>query len=202
MIGMLSIGSFVYGLFSPLGIAGLLLALFVIFYLDATFVPTLPELFTVIIFMAYPVVLFGVVMVFTLSAAEFGGVTTLYLVVKKFSLPERFRKRILEYSKFLVVPDEKIILLNRIAPVIPFLGAFIATCEWPYGRSVAYNFAGGIVKYGLIIAMASYLLSLFSSGWQAELLTLSAIAVLIGSSYALSVYRKKRIMRTAAGGKV
>ena len=82
MILMLSLGSFIYDIFSPLGVGGLLLTLFVIFYFDATFVPTLPELFTVIIFIANPTPVFGVLMVATLSTAEFCGVTTLYLLEK------------------------------------------------------------------------------------------------------------------------
>lgn len=200
MILMLSLGSFIYGIFSPLGAVGLLLTLFVIFYFDATFFPTLPELFTVIIFLADPSPLFGLLMVAALSGAEFAGVTTLYLLVRRFRLPEWMRKRILAYSKFLIVPDEKIILLNRVAPVIPFLGAFIATCEWPYGRSVVYNFIGGVVKYSLIIVMASYFLSVFSAEWEAELVTIVAVAFLIALSYLLSVRRRRKLMSSRAGG--
>lgn len=200
MILMLSLGSFIYDIFSPLGVGGLLLTLFVIFYFDATFVPTLPELFTVLIYIANPTPVFGILMVATLSVAEFCGVTTLYLLVRRFRLPEWMRKRLLSYTKFLLVPDEKIILLNRVAPVIPFLGAFIATCEWPYGRSVIYNFVGGAVKYSLIIVMASYFLSVFSVGWEAELITILAIAVLIAASYLLSVRRRRKLIGSQSGG--
>ena len=107
---------------------------------------------------------------------------------------------LLSYTKFLLVPDEKIILVNRVAPVIPFLGAFIATCEWPYGRSIVYNFAGGAVKYSLIIVMASYLLSIFSVGWEAELITILAVAVLIAASYLLSLRRRSKLMSSQTGG--
>lgn len=200
MIGMLSIGSFVYGLFSPLGIAGLLAALFVIFYFDSTIIPMVPELFTVIIFMAHPSTLFGILMVLTLSAGEFSGLTTLYLVVRRFRLPARIRNRIQQYSKFLLIPDEKMILLNRIAPVIPFLGAFIATCDWPYGKSVAFNFTGGLIKYSLIIALASYVLVVFSSSLTAELITIVAILALMGLSYSLSVIRRRSIAGRNTGG--
>src|SRR5207249_9507820 len=44
---------------------------------------------------------------------------------------------------FLGVPDERAILLNRIAPVVPFVGAFIATLRWNYRRSMAsWRWAG------------------------------------------------------------
>ncbi len=198
---MLSIGSLVYGIFGPLGIFGLLAALFIIFYFDATVLPTLPELFTVIIFLAHPVPLFGVLMVATLSAAEFCGVTTLYLLVRRYALPQWMRRRIVDYSKFLIVRDEKVILVNRVAPIIPFLGAFMATCDWPYGRSVVYNFAGGAVKYGLIIIMASYLLSLFSNEMLAEIVTIITVLALICASYLMSAYRKRR-MRPVPPGEV
>lgn len=200
MIWMLSIGSFVYGLFSPLGIGGLLLTLFLIFYFDATFIPTLPELFTVVIFMAQPTPSFAVLMVITLSVAEFCGVTTLYILFTRFRLPAWMKKRIVGYSKFLIVPDEKAILLNRVAPVIPFLGAFIATCDWPFGRSILYNFAGGAAKYSLLIAMASTLLYYLSNGTLAELFTIAAVAVLIGVSFMLSSVRRRRMRKGAEGG--
>lgn len=197
---MLSIGQFVYDLFQPLGVLGLLAALFVIFYFDSTLVPTLPELFTVIIFLAHPVPIFGLMMIVTLCAAEFSGVTTLYLVVRKYTLPEWMRRRIVEYSRFLVVRDEKIILFNRIAPVIPFLGAFIATCEWPYGRSIFYNFMGGVVKYSLIVVMASYFLVLFSDQTLAEVMTVVAVLALVSTSFVLSVRRKRKLQRSTSGG--
>ncbi len=197
---MLSIGQFVYDLFQPLGVYGLLAALFLIFYFDSTLIPTLPELFTVIIFLAHPVPIFGVMMIATLCAAEFCGVTTLYLVVRKYTLPQWMRRRIVEYSRFLVVRDEKMILLNRIAPVIPFLGAFIATCEWPYGRSILYNFVGGVAKYSLIVVMASYFLLLFSDQTLAEVITVVAVLALVGFSYLLSVRRKKKLEQSSAGG--
>lgn len=199
MMRMLSVGSFIYVVFRPLGVGGLLLALFVIFYFDATLFPTLPELFTVIIFLAHPVPIFGVAMVLTLSAAEFSGVTTLYLLVRKFKLPDWIGRRIKGYTRFLIIPNEKIILLNRVAPVIPFLGAFIATCNWPYGRSVAFNFIGGGTKYSLIILMASSLLSFFTNSSEAETVTIAAIILLIGVSYTLSTVRRSKMTRLPGG---
>ena len=155
MIRTITVGQFVYAFFRPYGESGLLLALFVIFYLDATFFPTLPELFTVIIFLAMPKPEFGLLMLVTISIAEFSGITSLYYIVKYYDLPNWIKNKMVSYSKLFIVKDEKVILLNRIAPVIPFLGAFIATCRWPYAKSIFYNFGAGGVS-GNIHFLSAY----------------------------------------------
>lgn len=190
---MITVGQFVYALFRPYGESGLILALFIIFFLDATFFPTLPELFTVVIFLAMPTSSFALLMLATISVAEFSGINSLYYIVKHHDLPLWIKSKMISYSRFFIVKDEKIILLNRVAPVIPFLGAFIATCEWRYGRSLAYNFIGGIVKYALIILLASFLLSVFSNQFEAEVITIVTVGLLIGFSAYLSNREKRRL---------
>ncbi len=190
---MITVGQFVYALFRPYGESGLLLALFIIFFLDATFFPTLPELFTVVIFLAMPEPGFGLLMLATISVAEFSGINSLYYIVKHHDLPLWIKSKMVAYSRYFILKDEKIILVNRVAPVIPFLGAFIAACEWHYGRSILYNFIGGIVKYALIILLASLLLSIFSNQLEAEIITLVAVGSLIVSSVYLSNREKKRL---------
>jgi membrane protein YqaA with SNARE-associated domain len=193
VIRTITVGQFVYAFFRPYGESGLLLALFVIFYLDATFFPTLPELFTVIIFLAMPKPEFGLLMLVTISIAEFSGITSLYFIVKYYDLPNWIKNKMVSYSKLFIVKDEKVILLNRIAPVIPFLGAFIATCRWPYAKSIFYNFLGGLSKYLLIILLATLLLSVFSNQLEAELITLAAIGTVIGISAYLSSRERKKL---------
>ncbi len=190
---MITVGQFVYALFRPYGETGLLLALFIIFFLDATFFPTLPELFTVVIFLAMPISGFALLMLAIISIAEFSGINSLYYIVKHHDLPLWIKSKMIAYSRFFIVKDEKIILMNRVAPVIPFLGAFIATCEWHYGRSIAYNFIGGLVKYALIILLASFLLSIFSNQFEAEVITIVAVGSLIGVSAYLSNREKRRL---------
>jgi membrane protein YqaA with SNARE-associated domain len=190
---MITVGQFVYALFRPYGETGLLLALFLIFFLDATFFPTLPELFTVIIFLAMPVPVFALLMLATISVAEFSGINSLYFIVKHHDLPAWIKSKMISYSRFFIVKDEKIILVNRVAPVIPFLGAFIAICQWHYWKSIVYNFTGGLVKYTLIILLASFLLIIFSNQFEAEVVTIVAIGVLIGVSAFLSHREKRRL---------
>ncbi len=47
---MADIGTIVNGLFQPLGLAGGLAGLFILFYINAVAVPTLPEVFLVLVF--------------------------------------------------------------------------------------------------------------------------------------------------------
>ncbi|MBX8631950.1 MAG: hypothetical protein KIY12_04955 [Thermoplasmata archaeon] len=132
-------------------------------------------------------------MLLTISIAEFSGITSLYFIVKYYELPTWIRSKMLSYSRLFILKDEKVILLNRVAPVIPFLGAFIATCRWPYAKSIFYNFIGGISKYLLIILLASFLLSVFSNQFEAEIITLFAVATIIGVSAYLSSRERKRL---------
>jgi len=184
--------AFLFNAFRPYGYAGLLAALFLIFYLDATVFPTLPELFTVLIFMALPTLTFALMMLAVISFSEFFGISTLYTAFRRFKLPDWMRRKLVIYSKFFALKDERVILVNRIAPVIPYLGAFIATCDWPYGRSLWYNFIGGMLKYALIIAMAGFILSFFGNALVSGLFTIVAVLTLIAVSWFLSFKEKRK----------
>src|SRR2546428_2923795 len=56
-----------------------------------------------------------------------------------------------KWTSFLLVQDERVILMNRAVPVIPMVGAFIATLGWDYRRSMAYVAIGGLAKYAILL---------------------------------------------------
>ena len=91
---------------------------------------------------------------------------------------------------FLAVRDERVILVNRIAPAVPFTGAFIAVCGWNLRRSLAYVLIGGVAKYVLL------LLLVIGLGWAfepslARLVTIVAVIVLVVASLLAGWYRGK-----------
>ena len=191
----MGIGEFVYDLFGGSGEWGLLLCIFLIFLLDAFLFPTLPELFFVIAYMGGQEygggLAFDGALLLMAILAELVGIFTLYYVVKHVRVPKKIEKLINMYTKFLLLGDERLLLLNRIAPMIPFAGAFIAISKWNPYKSAAYIVIGCVVKYGFIMLLADFFYSFFGSS-QAELFTIIMIFAVIGISVAASVIVKKR----------
>lgn len=188
---MFSLGDTIYSLFSSGGHAGMLIALALIFLIDAVIFPTLPELFTVLIFWYDPTPAWGILMMLVISAVEIVGLTTIYTIVKRVRVPSWIERRMKQYSGMLVSSDEKIILINRFAPVLPFVGAFVAVNDWSLRRAIYYTLIGSWIKYGLIILLAQSFYIFFTKGF-AERATILLVFAVIGISLLLSYLRKKR----------
>lgn len=195
---MTDIGTFFIDLFRPLGLWGGLLCIFLLFYIDAIIFPTVPELFTVAIYAsgqyhgAEPVS-YAVAILVTLVVAEVLGAMTLYCVVRRARLPDRVRRIVKRYQAFLLCPDERMILINRVAPILPFLGAFIALAGWDLKKSLIYLVLGGAVKYGLILALSGLFFTFFSDRTTATTVTMIMVIVIIILSMIVSYYRKRRM---------
>jgi uncharacterized membrane protein YdjX (TVP38/TMEM64 family) len=196
---MADISQWIYDLLSPLGIGGLLLCIFLLFFIDAILFPTIPELFAIIIFSVYPTPWFAVEILATIAVAEVLGLTLLWLIVKNLHIPKKVQDALNRYTKFLIFQDEKIILLNRLAPVLPFMGAFVAVCNWSYKRCLAYTLIGGMIKYGIILALGSIFFSYLESG-VATTITIILVLVIIAISIIYSIMRKKKMTRTCEPG--
>ncbi|MEI6796253.1 MAG: hypothetical protein WCK39_05250 [Methanomassiliicoccales archaeon] len=186
------IGKIIYEALHSLGFVGILLCVFVLFYIDAVFFPTVPELFAVGFFMANPTPEFAVMILLTIVIAEVLGLATMYIIVKALGLPRRIAAVLERYSQLLIVRDERVILLNRIAPILPFVGAFAATCRWNFKKCIIYTVIGGVVKYGAILALSSIIFSYLGSD-QAKIITTVLILFIVGLSIVLSMRRKKRL---------
>ena len=191
----INIGQVIYDLFGDNGDLGVLLCIFLIFLLDALLVPTLPELFFILGFMAgaehnTPIV-FGCELLLMAILAELVGILSLYYVVKHIRIPKKIEKLVDTYTKFLVMGDERLLLLNRIAPMIPFAGAFIAIAKWDLKKSIFYIVLGCVLKYGIIMLLSNIFLDFFSSD-QAQLFMIIMIVVVIAVSMVLSIVVKKR----------
>ncbi len=194
---MTDIGTMVYDLFQPLGIYGGLVCIFILFYVDAILFPTVPELFTVIIFTTVPLnpgpslLMYAGGVLATIVVAEITGVITLYMIVKRAKVPERICEVIRRYQAFLFCRDERMILVNRIAPVVPFLGAFIAVTRWSLKKSLAFVVIGGVLKYGIILALSGLFVVYFSQG-TARIATVVMVLLIILLSVIVSYYRKRK----------
>lgn len=188
---MLGIGEFIYDLFQPLGANGMLVCIFLLFYIDAIIFPTLPELFTVIIYMAIPELWFAGAILIIIAVSEVLGLSTLYLVTKRINVPARIADLMNRYRRFLIVSDERMIMVNRFAPVLPFMGAFVAVCNWSYSKAVIYTVVSGMIKYGAILSASQVFFVYFSEG-TAETVTIIMVLAILAVSAVVSIRRRSR----------
>ncbi len=187
---MMNIGEWLYEIFGN-NEWGMILCIFLIFILDALLFPTLPELFFAIGCMYKPTMLYGLELLITAMIAEIIGIMMLYLVVSRVKIPERVEKIANKYTGFLILGDERLLLLNRVAPMIPFAGAFIAIMKWDLKKSLAYIILGCLLKYGLIMMMSNVFFNYFNSDMATTITLIFVIAVII-ISFLISVIFKRR----------
>ncbi len=157
---MASLDEFLAALFGSLGPVGSLLALLLIFAGDAALFPALPEAWIVVTYAYRPEVtdplVWTALLLGTAVVGDVLGTTALYAVVRRVlvegrRMPGWLERGMQRWTGFLLVRDERVILLNRLAPVVPFVGAFIATLRWNYRRSIAYVAVGGLAKYAVLL---------------------------------------------------
>jgi hypothetical protein len=187
------IGGWISGIFGPYGAIGVVLLVFLVFLIDALLFPTLPELFFVIGFMFDPTLSFGLILLGAAVAGEVIGISSLYYVIERVKVPQRVKNVADKYVGFLIVSDERMLLVNRIAPMIPFAGAFISIVDgWKLNRALFYVVIGCILKYGVIMLMSSFFFAYFSSG-AAQTYTLVFVFSVIIISLLFAFLRKKRV---------
>jgi len=201
----MALGDWIRDAFAFLGPGGILAAMFLIFLVDAAIFPALPEVFIVLFYQQLVDTWFwstapaaGSLLVLAL-AGDLCGNAGMYGITKWFhargKVPRILEKAMKKWTSFLAVRDERIILVNRIAPAVPFTGAFIAVCGWNLRRSLAYVLLGGVVKYVLLLLLVIGLGLAFEPG-AARLVTLVAVVVLVVASLAAGWYRgRKREVR-------
>ena len=149
------IGEDIIGLFAVLGDAGMLLAMAVIILVDGVGLPTLPEVWMVFIFGAHPdSFAWGAFLVLVSTLASLGGNFTLYSFVKLVKVPHRVERIMQRYLNFIIVHDERVLLLNRAAPILPYTGAFIAVSNWNLKKCALYLFIGAMAKSSLVVVIA------------------------------------------------
>ena len=190
---MFSIGDWMNDVFGPWGAVGVIIFIFLIFFIDALVFPTLPELFFIIGFMYDPTLEFGILLLGVAVIAEVAGISLLYLIVEHVRVPEKIKKIADRYVNFLVCKDEKMLLVNRVAPMIPFAGAFISLIEsWKFSKSMFYVVIGCLIKYGTIMIMSDFFFGFFSDEGDAQMYTIIFIFAVIAISIIAAFVKKKK----------
>lgn len=190
---MFNISEWMLGIFGPYGATGVILFVVLIFFIDAVLFPTLPELFFVIGFMYMPdSITFGIALLVAASIGEMIGITLLYVIVDRIHMPERVKKVARKYIGFLMVSDERIFLVNRFAPMVPFAGAFISMVDnWQFKKCMFYIVLGCYLKFGAILLFSKFFYVFFSSD-MAQTFTIVMVFVIIIISFIASFLKKKK----------
>lgn len=207
---MVSVADWLSGLFAFLGPMGTLVALFLLFVIDAAIIPTLPELAVVVTYLlgrapGLGPLSWAFLLLAMAVAGEVVGNTLMFLWVRKLvvdrgHLPGLIGRAMRGWTNLMIVPDERIILVNRIAPVVPFVGAFIAVVGWSFRKSFLYIVLGSLAKYGLLLVLVGYLGVVYDPG-TATLITVIAVIILIVVSVSASVLlRRRRRVPAPPGG--
>ncbi len=170
---------------------GLLAFLFTVLCLDAMLVPTLPEFFVMAFFAANPTFEWGVTLLAVVTVAELSGNAIVFALVRRFGMPKFLKRKMEQWTGFLVVKDERIILVNRFAPILPFAGAFIAVMKWDVKRAFLYIFIGGGIQDALLIAFVG-LFYIYYPPATARNVTLVFIVALVAISVIQGQRAKKK----------
>lgn len=204
---MAAVADWLTGLFGFLGPTGTLVALFLVFVIDAAVIPALPELAVVFSFLyrrpGTDPVPWALLLLAMAVAGEVVGNTLMFLwirrlVVDRGRMPKFLDRAMKGWTRLLLVRDERIILLNRIAPVVPFVGAFIAVVGWSYSKSIAFIIAGAAAKYSLLLILVGYLGVVYDPN-TATLITAGAVILLVAVSLAASFVLRHRMTTPPAG---
>ncbi len=189
---MLGIGQDIIDLFAGLGDAGMLIAIAVIIWIDGTAFPTLPEAWMIFIFGTHAdSFMWGAAVVLVASVASLAGNFTLYYLVKAAKLPKRVQKAMKAYTNWLILKDERLLILNRFAPLIPYTGAFIAVCNWNLKKCAVYILVSAIAKFSVYIVI--FWLSFESLKDEvAPWVSLGIVAIVILASVIASIAYRKR----------
>jgi len=197
---MASLDEFLAALFGSLGPVGRLLALLLIFAADAALFPALPEAWIVVTYTYRPEVtdplVWTALLLATAVVGDVLGTTALYAIVRRVlveghRMPRWLERGMQRWTGFLLVRDERVILLNRLAPVVPFVGAFIATLRWDFRRSIAYVAVGALAKYAILLFVVFEVGVAYDVG-TARWITLGLIVAVVALSLVGSFLLRRR----------
>lgn len=172
-------------------------ALALVFLLDGLGLPLMPEVAALLAFTQNPSLAWGATLLGLVVAMEVAAALVLYSAVRAFGAPRLVRRLMAGYTTAMLVRDERLLLLNRIVPVLPVAGAFIAVNGWRPLLSLAYIALGSAVKYALVFLLSGLAYAYFSGPWAlAASLTLGG--VFLAASWGLSLRRWLVARRAAA----
>jgi hypothetical protein len=161
-------------------------ALALVFLIDGLGLPLLPEVAAIVAFGVHPTLAWGATLLAVITIMEVTSAALLYALVARFGRAAWLQRLLARYTRALLLGDERLLLLNRIVPVLPAAGAFICINRWPVRRSFLYVAAGSAAKYGLILLVSGAAYTFFA-GPIAFWLTLGLAAAFLLASLAYSL---------------
>ncbi len=179
--------------FLTFGDLGMLVALACLVLLDGTGLPTVPEMWLVLFFGAHPDAFsWGATIAIVASVAGLGGILIQYSLARLARLPKKVARVMKKYTDFLVLHDERLLLINKAAPMIPYSGAFVAALGWNLRKSLTYSFLGSLGKTFMIVSITFFAyggLAREVAGWVSIVL----LGCVLGTSLVVSLVFKKRL---------
>jgi hypothetical protein len=165
-----------------------LAAIALVFILDGLGIPLLPEVAVLLAYAMNPGLAWGALLLGLIVVLEVLANFLLYAIMRWIGMPRLLARLLRGYSKSLLLADERLILLNRVIPVLPMGGAFIHLRGWPVGRSFAYVALGSFAKYGLLLLAWGTAYAYFQSG-TALWVGLGLAGVFLAASWAVALRR-------------
>jgi hypothetical protein len=163
-------------------------AVAVVFFLDGLGVPLMPEVAVLLAYNLQPTPGWALTLLAVVVLMEVLATAVLYGAARWVGLPGRLERLLAAYSRTLLVKDERLLLLNRVVPVLPMAGAFIHVRGWRVPRSFAFVALGSLVKYGLILMVAGAAYRYFQDG-TALAVGLSLASVFLLASWGVALRR-------------
>jgi hypothetical protein len=178
--------------FLTFGDAGMLVALVCLVLIDGAGLPTVPEMWLLLFFGAHPETFaWGATVAVVASVAGLGGIMIQYSLARLARLPKRLTRVMKRYTDFLVLHDERLLLLNKAAPMIPYSGAFVAALGWDLKKSLTYSLVGSLGKAFMVVTIAFFAyggLAQEIAGW----VSFALVGSVLGASMVFSVVLKKK----------
>jgi len=142
---------FIISLLAPLGDVGNFLVIVITYIIDAFAIPVLPDIVYNFIFMTNPTLEWGIIIAFAVVIGENTGMLILYYIAENMKLPHRIQRVMKAWGDFLIVHDERMLLIQRVAPMLMFTGAFVSVLDnWRLSRALFWNSVGCLTKYILL----------------------------------------------------
>jgi len=178
---------FILSFLAPLGPVGLFAFLIIVYVIDAFALPIFPDVIYSFVFMADPTLEWGIIIALAVVIGENTGMIILYYIAEHMNLPHRIKRVMQAYGDFLIVSDERMLLIQRVAPMLMFTGVFVSVLEnWKLSRALFYNTVGCITKY-ILLSIVYYFffqtLSLEEAQRYSLILTISVMAICLFLSY-------------------
>ena len=143
---------------TPLGPVGLFLAMVLCCIIESFGVPMVPDVIFNFIYMTDTTLLWALVLPLGVVLGESIGMIILYVLADHFELPERVQNVMKSWADFLIVHDERLLLVHRVFPVLIFTGIFVRILDnWTLPRALFWNGLACYIKYLLLAFLYLFL---------------------------------------------